>query len=542
MPIMPRKPVSLPTPGYAHFKAMTEARLSQLTEPGDREACAQAFYDRFPLDPLSNYLLARAMARNDRQIEAIKFSRTAVHNSDYEPQYVALLIEMYTRHAFHEQIAPYIQSVAARGKTSAELETLLGKYYSDIGKLEKAIEHYRKALSMAKTPEAQNHIKSLLADYLRFASRNKEAHDIFLELSKEPLHRIKALVQLAEIAKGSEAEQIETHLTAELEGNSKLAPEDKEILHLALGNFHEKRKEYDAAFEDWKISRSYVAQKYDFGQQASLIKNMQAFYNGKLFERTQPYANASEKLIFVIGMARSGTTLVAQILGSHGDATSAGELARLVNEANAFLDQYYVPRGLKQFLTEAEKGELADRTNDFLKLAELMAERPAKRIVDKTPQQFLTAGYIHMCFPKTKFINLVRHPADVFISTYQNNFSSGYNYAFAQDSFAHYFLQREIIMKHWKSLFPELILNVKYEDLTRDPEPQVRRMLDFLGLDWDPACMKFFERPSMVQTFSRDQVRSAINTKSVARWKNYEKHLGPLFAALEAGGYSYPET
>jgi len=542
MPIMPKIPVSLLSPDYVNLKRHTEARLAQLTDLDERVACAQIFYDRFPLDPLANHLLAHAIARSGREIEAMKYSRTAVLNSDYDPQYVSFLIEMYMRHAFHEQIEPYIQGAKSRGRTSAELETLQGTYYSDIGKQDDALTHYRRALSMAKTAETQSHIKFLLAENLRYASRNDEARDIFVELANHPTYRSRSLAQLAQLAKGTETEQIEKQIASELQTNTKLMPDEKERLYLALGNFHEKRKEYDAAFENWKISRSYVEQVYDFREQAAVIKDMCSFYSKELYERTLPYSNPSEKLIFVIGMARSGTTLVAQILGSHRDATSAGELARLVSEASAFMEQYFVTRGLKQFLAEAEKGELAERTHDFLKLAELIAERPAKYIVDKTPQQFLTAGYIHMCFPKTKFINLVRHPADVFISTYQNNFSTAFAYAFAQDSFAHYFLQREIIMKHWKSLFPELILDVKYEDLTRDPEPQVRRMLVFLGLDWDPACMKFFERPSMVQTFSRDQVRSAINTKSVARWKNYEKHLGPLFAALEAGGYSYPET
>lgn len=482
------------------------------------------------------------LARAGREIEAMDFSRIAIVKSNYDLEYTSLLIELYLKFYFFEQIEHFILTARKKGETTDEFEVAQGRYYQAIGKSDEAISHYRRALSFTQSDDARFIISSSLAECLRNVGKNEDAKAIYLRMMEYESQRPFALFQLSQVTSGPEAIEIEKAVVAELSIPESLNSQDKENLHLALGNFHDKRREYDEAFQNWEISRSLVDEQYSSADQAQFVKDLKSFFTQNIYRRMEPFANQSKNLIFVIGMPRSGTTLVAQILGSHKDAANAGELVRLVRESTTFMDTYFVPRGVKALVADAERGEIAERTSDFLKLANLVANRPAQFIVDKTPQQFLSAGYIHLCFPKAKFINLIRHPADIFISTYQNSFQRSFSYAFNQESFAHYFLQREIIMKHWKSLFPECILDVSYEELTRDPEAQVRRMLDFLGLDWDPACLKFFERPSMVQTFSRDQVRSAINTKSVARWKNYEKHLGPLFAALQAGGYSYYET
>ena len=541
MPIMPRKPLGSAVADHLSLRREIDAKISAISDPTQKVECARTWQLRFPRDPYANHVLAKTLAQCGHEIEAMSYSRVAIQISNFELEYTCLLIEMYLNFFFYEQIEPYIVGAQKRGKTDAEFESVLGRYYEAIGRSAEAITHFRTALSQAVTEAAKNYIKLRLAHCLRNTGENSEAQNIYYDLLRTK-SRADSLAELSQILRGAEAEKLAAEIKAEVESNSELDPRQKEILYLSLGNHQEKLANYDKAFEYWKTSRSFIQEKYDPTFEATFIKDQRTFFNKELYERTRPYSNLSEKLIFVIGMPRSGTTLVAQILGSHKDIASAGELVRLVREAQFFVEKYYVPRGLRQFIEEVKQGELAGRTEDFLKLAELVAARPARRIVDKTPHQFHSAGYIHMCFPRAKFINLNRHPADIFISTYQNNFPRGFSYGFAQESFAHYFLQRELLLNHWKSLFPELFLDIKYEDLARDPEPHVRRMLDFLGLDWDPACMKFFERPSMVQTFSRDQVRSAINTKSVARWKNYEKHLGPLFAALEAGGYSYPDT
>ncbi len=130
-----------------------------------------------------------------------------------------------------------------------------------------------------------------------------------------------------------------------------------------------------------------------------------------------------------------------------------------------------------------------------------------------------------MLFPRAKFINLIVIRAMCSFPPIRMHFHTDSPYAFDQRAFAHYYVQRDKLMSAWTKLFPQVILDVHYERLVQSPEEEVRRILEFIELPWNPACLKFFELPSLVRTFSRDQVRNAINTKSVGRWKNYAPNI-----------------
>jgi Sulfotransferase family len=146
-----------------------------------------------------------------------------------------------------------------------------------------------------------------------------------------------------------------------------------------------------------------------------------------------------------------------------------------------------------------------------------------------------------LLFPNAKFIHTQRHPADSFISAFQNNMNEHHAFTYDQLTYVETYLAKETLMTHWRDCFPERIFDLQYERLVAQPEETVRQVLEFLNLPWDESCMQFFNKGKMVKTFSRDQVRSPIYNSSVYRWKNYEKHLGPLFAALKAANYEYPE-
>ncbi|MBG1231675.1 tetratricopeptide repeat-containing sulfotransferase family protein [Aestuariivirga litoralis] len=505
----------------------------------------KVFHAKYPNEAHANYLLADAMAANGQELMAIPFAQKAVHTGKFHPDYAALLITIYTQFFFLEQIDQLLPLVLATGKSSAAQDQAIGNYFSKLGRPESAVPYLKRAYATHVEPIAKRGAIGLVVTCLRDSGQNDEARALLQELLAGEDTRAEALSDLAQIARSDDVPAIEEQIESLLEekdADVSLTPQRLEILHLQLGNLKEKKGQHDAAFENWRTSRSFVNRTYNAIATERGIKDTKAFYKPDLFDRTAPYASLDASLVFVMGMPRSGTTLTAQILSAHPDGASAGELARLAAEANVFMSRYHVAGGVKQLLLDAESGEIAARTDEFIKLAKLVAGKPAAKIVDKTPTQFLSAGYIHLIFPNAKFINVERHPADVFISTYQNNFQRSFEFAFDQKDFAHFFLQRHEILKHWRRLFPDNILDVSYEALTRNPEEQVRRILDFLELDWDPACLKFFERSSTVRTFSRDQVRSAINTKSVARWRNYEKHLSPLFESLEKAGYSYTET
>jgi Sulfotransferase family len=161
------------------------------------------------------------------------------------------------------------------------------------------------------------------------------------------------------------------------------------------------------------------------------------------------------------------------------------------------------------------------------------------RTVDKMPQNFISLGFIHLCFPNAKIIHCKRNPLDNFISAYQNAMNSSHDYAYDQVAYGKYYIKYLELMDHWKVVIPSNIYESQYEKLTANPETEVRKILEFLGLPWEEACLKFNERKSTVRTFSSLQVRNPINTSSVARWRNYEKYLGPIRSILDDAGISY---
>src|ERR1700743_84544 len=155
------------------------------------------------------------------------------------------------------------------------------------------------------------------------------------------------------------------------------------------------------------------------------------------------------------------------------------------------------------------------------------------RITDKMPANFLYAGLIHAVFPRAKFIHMQRHPLDTCLSIYFQEFFNVSPYANDLNHLAHYYGQYQRLMAHWRKVLP--VLDVPYEGLVEDPEQWTRRMLEFIDLPGDPQCLRFHENLRAVITASRWQVRQKINSGSVARWRNYEKHLGPLLSLAEPG-------
>ena len=155
------------------------------------------------------------------------------------------------------------------------------------------------------------------------------------------------------------------------------------------------------------------------------------------------------------------------------------------------------------------------------------------------PHNFLHLGFIHLCFPHAKIINCRRNPLDSFISAFQNEMTAFHSYSYNQESYAEHYIDYLRIMEHWKSAFPDSVFELNYEDVTEKPEEEVRRMLKFLRLPWEEGCLKFHESGSTVKTLSMSQVRDPINRRSVARWRKYEKHLGPIISAFDKAGVQF---
>jgi Tfp pilus assembly protein PilF len=248
---------------------------------------------------------------------------------------------------------------------------------------------------------------------------------------------------------------------------------------------------------------------------------------------------ASEAPIFVVGLPRTGTTLVDRILSSHPDVRSVGELtnfALLVKEAaktssNLVLDAETLAAGAGLNF-EGLGGAYLEST------APLAASSP--RIVDKMPLNVLYAGLIHRALPNARIICLRREPMDACLANFRQLFGTGftyYNYAFELEDVGRYYLGFDRLVAHWRAVLPaDRFIEVAYEDIVFDQEAQTRRLLDLCGLHWDERCLRFHENSAPVATASSVQVRQPLYTSSIGRWRSYGPALEPLAEVLARGG------
>jgi tetratricopeptide (TPR) repeat protein len=248
---------------------------------------------------------------------------------------------------------------------------------------------------------------------------------------------------------------------------------------------------------------------------------------------------ASEEPIFVVGLPRSGTTLVDRILSSHLQVTSAGELsnfALLLKRATGTASN---------LVMDAETFRAAGQV-DMAKLGAdyIASTRPltgaTPRFVDKMPLNVLYAGLIHRALPNARIVCLRRDPMDVCLSNFRQLFATGfsyYNYAYDLEDVARYYVGFDALVAHWRAALPaDRFLEIAYEDLVADQETQTRALLDFCGLPWDARCLSFHENAAPVATASSVQVRQPLYSSSVGRWRRYGEGLAPMRAILQAAG------
>ncbi len=524
---------------YLRYRAQLTSQL-RTGEAAKNLAQAHAFQKLFPQDGFANHVVAEALIAANRKFEAIPSAQAAVHCSDLHPPYVSCLARLYLEFGFLENLGPLLSKACAKSPDAAILMSDMADYNAAIGRPLEAAAHLRNGISKTDDAVFAEAMRCSLADVLRSAGQNEEAKKLLHHLAGTKAHKTFALTRLAQIPGAAAEKEIFAALRTELL-NPALGNADRARLHLALGQLLEKSKKHSAAFLEWKKSRVLNSPKYQQQAISSLIVRLKRFYTPELFANLRAFASASAAPAFIVGLPRSGTTLMEQMIAGHSAANGVGELGRLGRRNLPFFDIYDRPGGVEQLQKNAMRGELIARADEFLTVARLIAKNEDGLLIDKMPTQFLAAGYIHLCLPQARFIHLKRHPADVFISTYENNFHHDYSFAFDEKAFAHFYAQYELIMAHWRSLLGAQILDVDYEVLVTDPESQLQRVTAFLGLEWEPEMLHFAGRSSSVRTFSRDQVRQGINRQSIGRWRNHETDLASLFAAFDEFGVTAPK-
>lgn len=315
-----------------------------------------------------------------------------------------------------------------------------------------------------------------------------------------------------------------------------LAPEDREHLCFTLGIIHDDCDLPDQAFE--------------YFHQANQLRNAQVAYDPGLVERATdaaievfhpdflqapvPFASDNPAPLFIVGMPRSGTTLLASILSNHPAVANAGELAILA-ELAAQLPAW--SKGCEPYpavvkhLSAAAGRQLITGYEQRLR-RDVAAVVPY--VIDKNPLNFRYLGLIHRLFPRARIFHCTRHPLATCLSNYFQRFPLHMDYSFDLRNIGHFYREYDRLMQHWRRLPALQMLEVSYEDMILDTERTARRALDFIRLEWNPRCLAPHTNPGMVETASQWQVRQPIYRQSLEKWRHYEKYLAPLTAMLPA--------
>ena len=433
------------------------------------------------------------------------------------------------------EFAPDVLNKAfALDKTMFQAPLALAHYYLETGQGRLALPYFELALEAAP-PKSKSGIRLERAMCFLSIGNKEEAEADFERVMRDPKLRIPALARVVLLKKDDQDSDSAEEIRLELQ-RPDLSVKERSWLLLSLGCLHENGGDFDGAFVNFERSRRLLDSKFDAKRLLALVDDAETVMTREIFDRASLVCHISEKPIFVVGLPRSGTTMTEKIIAAHSQTEGVGELRRMMDMAQQFTSPDGTRRLLEKML-ESGPERWKNIPQMYLNLLDVLAPN-VKRVVDKMPHNFLHLGFIHMCFPNAKIIHCKLQPLDGFISSFQNHLRSSHDHSCDQVAYGEYYLNYLRLMNHWQAMMPNSTYDLQYETLTANPEAEVRNMLSFPCLPWEEECLKFNERESTVKTLSNLQVRNSINTKSVGRWWNCKKHLGPIIGVLEKAGIS----
>jgi tetratricopeptide (TPR) repeat protein len=314
-----------------------------------------------------------------------------------------------------------------------------------------------------------------------------------------------------------------------------LGAEARVALHFALGKAYDDLGDASRAFHHWVEGNAGKRASIDYDETASLrvIERTATIFTSELMRRQAGQGDASPVPVFIVGMPRSGSTLIEQILASHSKVFGAGEIADFNAAASSLLEGTgNLPGAFPELVADMTPAQFRRIGAHYVE--GLRARAPAAlRITDKALGNFMFAGLIHLALPNARIIHARRDPVDTCLSCFSKLFGSSLPFTYDLAELGRYYRAYDALMAHWRAVLPAwVMLEVQYEDVVTDFEPQARRILSFCGLDWEEACRQFHVTLRPVKTASSSQVRAPLYRAAVGRSQPYRALMAPLLAAL----------
>ena len=458
-----------------------------------------------------------------------KHLRAALEKKPGDVQVLISLADTLRFQKRFDEAERFVQDVIDRHPSIAEAHAVLGTVYSDQGRTEKAIPRLREALALR--PDlvialdklgvqlaATGEIEEARQCYRRALAIDPQNASIFYNLSLiERIPDDDPLLQTME----------------DLLHREETSSEDRMRLYFAFGRIRDSRKQYDTAFELWiegnRIKRRTLTHSME--AERNFAARLRSVFTDEFMEARIGVGCPSRVPIFIVGMPRSGTTLVEQILAAHPQVYGAGELPnlnRMVNTTLKRLTGHDYPESVTAMTSDQfrQAGEEYDGTVRTL-------DTGAHRITDKMPVNFFHVGLAKLVLPQSKIIHCSRNALDTCVSCFSTLFMrASCPFAYDMRELGEFYSLYAELMEHWRKLAHVDFLDVHYETLVADQERVTRDLLSFCELPWDDSCLDFHRCRRPVHTASNVQIRQPMYSHAVERWRRYEKHLGPLREAL----------
>jgi len=477
--------------------------------------------------------LANLYVAQKKEVDALRVLGDALKIAPTNPQTLLITARIQLRRGNFAAAEQATRAVLQQQPDNAEALTVLGQLLHETDRYDEAIEVLARAVEAnPRNPESLN----FYGVALKSVGRLDDARDYILKalkLNDSMFGAYANLNDLVDFSKG-EGEELFNRMDAIFEAASNHEADQLLPLHFAYAKALDDRGEHERALQHYitggRMKRAQL--DYDEKETFAFFDAIREAFPKALFEDRKYKGIDDERPVFIIGMPRSGSTLVEQILSSHPQVHGAGEVKYLSRAIGQLRDRLPSLPRYPQMMAKITPAQLDMVAKKYLEALTAGAGN-SKRVTDKLLTNYFFVGMIHLLYPKAKFVNTLRDPVDTCLSGFTKLFKDDMPHSYDLTELGRYYCKYRELMEHWQKVLPEGVLTtVQYEDVVADTETQAKALIDFIGLKWDKKCLEFHKSDRPVKTASVAQVRKPIYKTAVKRWMKYGDGLRPLIDAV----------
>lgn len=516
------------TPPYLNSLGMLYFKSGEARKAEDSLRRAIMLAPEYP-DPVLN--LGNLRVSQQRYPEAIELFRKGVGLSPNNPVAHLSLGNAYKKTGRLESAANCYREAVRINPAYAQAHYNLGLALMTLGQYPAALQSAQSALSCVPDYTAAHMLAGQIHEHL---GNIDQATECYRRCLKSGAGHPAAYWSLANIGRyhfsPSEIDQMQQLLAGQPKDDEKIE------LHFALAQALEQQDRFPDAFEQLVAGNRLKRKQLDYsaGQNREFLARQKMVFNERTLQSWPAHGLDTVSPLFILGMPRSGTSLVEQILASHSQVAGGGELETSLQIVHAVVPEITGKEPLDALLS-LEPAHLRQLGEYYCQQNRPLIDA-ADYFTDKLPFNFALLGLLACIFPKARFVHVYKHPLDVCLGCYRQLFTQGQLFSFDLDELADFYIEYRRIMQHWQMALPERLVNVSYEQLVASPASEIARLLNALGLPWEDACLDFHANRRVVRTASAGQVRSGIYQSAVSRWKQYQAELQPLATKLRSAG------